>query len=85
MFIIKTCLKFYTINNMIDKNYRKTLLLILVIFTLLATAMSYVLALFDKSANETVTVTLITTVLGAVVTYLICRLKSENGNGHKNT
>jgi FtsH-binding integral membrane protein len=64
--------------------FSKKLIIWLIIFCALGIIASYVLAFYEKqNVNDTVTVALITTIMGACVSYLIYQFKlKDSRNKH---
>ena len=64
--------------------FSKQLIVVLIAFCMLGIIASYTLAFDGKSTNDTVTVALITTIMGSCVSYLIYTYKlKDSRNRHK--
>ena len=64
--------------------FSKKLVIVMMIWGMVVVSFSYFLVLFDKNANEAVTISIITTVIGTILGYLIYQAKLKiNRNEHR--
>lgn len=59
-------------------DFSKKILLIVAIWCMILVSLSYVLAIFGKNVNETVTVAIVTTLLSAIIGYFVKSFKEKD-------